>query len=214
MEKDIEDAQIIEEGNGDAPAGNLHDMLSQPTEHKSESKLSTSDWDFEQDSDSQTQAQTQSDPGQQQAAEPGQPGEDSEAKNGKKITDKAKHASARIAVGMLDLFQRSVFTPIHNHKFKKKFTEDEVERLDHVADAEKSSLDEKDIRIRNKWDRLSKKLEKKIKAIPFEEQERKDLEEAFFTYFDFKEKTLPPEWFVGMAVLNAMGKRAIDAFTD
>lgn len=131
-----------------------------------------------------------------------------------KITDKAKRSSARTAVGMLDLFQRGLFTPIINNKYKKKFTGDEISKLELIIDVEKKGLENEDLKLRNKWDRLMKKRDKKIDSIPFEETEKKDIEEAFYTYFDFKEKTLPPEWFVGMAVLNSFGKRAIDAFTD
>ncbi len=65
-----------------------------------------------------------------------------------------------------------------------------------------------------KFEKLMAKMNRKLDAVPLEETEKKDLEEAFYSYFDFKEKTLPPEWFVGLAITNSIGKRAIDLFTD
>lgn len=132
------------------------------------------------------------------------------------ITEKAKRSSAAVAVGMLDMTMQSILTPIHGWKFKRKFKKDEVTKIEEYIDD--STLDqlekEEDKQLKRKWDRLFNKYEKKKNAIPLEGKEKQDLENAFFEYFNFKETTLPPEWFVGMAIVNAVGKRAIDLITD
>lgn len=131
------------------------------------------------------------------------------------ITEKAKRSSASVAVGMLDMTFQTILTPIHGWKFKRKFKADEVKKLDdYVADSTLDDLDESDKKLKRKWDRLLKNYEKKKDAIPLADKEKQDLENAFYQYFSFKEKTLPPEWFVGMAVINSLGKRAIDLIVD
>lgn len=132
------------------------------------------------------------------------------------ITEKAKRASASVAVGMLDMTFQTILTPLHGWKFKRKFKADEVKKLDeYVADSTLEELQEdEDKKLKRKWDRLLKSYEKKKGAIPLDEKEKRDLESAFYQYFNFKEKTLPPEWFVYMAVINSVGKRTIDLIVD
>jgi hypothetical protein len=135
-------------------------------------------------------------------------------KEATEISNKAKHASARIAVGMLDLTQKSIFIPLLNRKYKKKFNDKEIERLEEIADANKSTLDETDMRIRTKFDRLMKKRDKKIDAVELEDQERKDLESAFYTYMDVTGNNVPPEYLLMIGIMNTVGKRGIDLFMD
>jgi hypothetical protein len=134
-----------------------------------------------------------------------------------KVTEKAKRASARTAVGMIDMTQKAIFSPLIEWKYMRKFKKKELDRLEEkdLIDTEKSLIVEaSDMSLRTKWDRLMKKRDKKIDAIPFSAGEKEDLEEAFFTYFDFKEKTLPPEWFMYLAVINTVGRRLVDVVTD
>lgn len=131
------------------------------------------------------------------------------------ITEKAKRSSASVAVGMLDMTFQTILTPVHGWKFKRKFKADEVKKLDdYVADSSLEELGEDDKKLKRKWDRLLKNYEKKKDAIPLDNKEKQDLENAFYQYFSFKEKTLPPEWFVYMAVINSVGKRTIDLIID
>jgi hypothetical protein len=131
-----------------------------------------------------------------------------------KVTDAAKRSSARTAVSMLDLTQKGLFTPLIIRKYKKKFTPEEQERVLLNETKKKKDLTEEDQLLGAKFEKLMAKMNKKLDAIPLEDSEKTDLEEAFYSYFDFKEKTLPPEWFVGLAITNSIGKRAIDLFTD
>lgn len=131
-----------------------------------------------------------------------------------KITDAAKRSSARTAVNMLDLTQKGLFTPLITRKYKKKFTPEEQERILVNETKKKKDLSEEDQLLGAKFEKMMLRMNKKLDAVPLEETEKQDLEEAFYSYFDFKEKTLPPEWFVGLAITNSIGKRAIDLLTD
>jgi hypothetical protein len=132
-----------------------------------------------------------------------------------KVTESAKRGSARVAVGMLDLTLQSILTPLHGWKFKRKFKKSEIEKLDsHVADSPLDDLEADERKLKVKWERLIRKHEKKVAAIPMSETERTDLEDAFYQYLDIKEKTLPSEWFIGMGIINVISKRVIDVAVD
>lgn len=198
------------ENNTQPTEDNLHDLLNQATETKEPSKtVSSHTWNIE---DAEVIENT---PAQQTNTETEEiKPVDNLAE--KKVTDKAKRASARTAVNMLDLLQKSLFTPVLSIKYKKKFTHEEITKLEdkNLVDAKKDDLHDEDLLLRNKWDRLMKRCAKKIDEIPLTDEEKKDMEEAFYAYFDLKETTLSPTWFIGINVVNAMGKRAIDVFTE
>lgn len=133
-----------------------------------------------------------------------------------KLSKDFKIASARITVSALDMTQRMIFTPLINRKYSKKFTEQESKILDetNIIDEEKSLLNAQDLPLRNKFDRIMKKRDKKIKDIPFEDLESQDLEKMFYQYMDAKNTTLPPEIMLVIGIANVLGKRAIDLFTE
>lgn len=158
-------------------------------------------WNFKDDFES-TEKPTQPTETTQQGEEP------------KKITTAMKQASARTAVGMLDFTQKLILRPIANYKFKKKFTSNEINRISEIDNANKATLSDEDLKIRNKWDKLLKKHIKITEAIPLNETEEKDLEKIFFNYFDIKEKTLDPGYLVAFGIINCLGKRAIDVFIE
>jgi hypothetical protein len=191
----------------------LINRLSVNTQHKAETLVKTETWDFDADAND-----FKDDNKDNIATDANIKSTDKEIKvedkPSAKITEKAKRASARTAVGMLDLTQKSLFTPLLTSKYKKKFSKEEQDKLLEIEFKDKKELEGDDLALSNKFEKLMGRMNKKIDAIPLEESEKTDLEEAFFSYFDYKEKTLPPEWFVGMAVVNAIGKRAIDVFTD
>lgn len=192
---------------------NLESELGTATETKTPANNVSKAWSFEEEENTPEPKKEPTD-AVKTTTETKTTGEDTEPKEkNTKITDKAKKASARTAVNMLNLLQRGIFPPILNYKVQKKFTDQEIERLEEVQDAAKSALDDKDMALRNKFDRIMKSHNKKIEAVPFTETEEDDLEQAFYAYFDFKEKSLPPEWFLYMAVINTLGKRTIDVFT-
>lgn len=190
----------------------LHNVLAEETETKTAGTTESKIWNFDNVEEAE---EINGEDNQEKHKEKTTTTKETEKPAGK-ITEKAKRSSARVAVGMLDMLQKSVFTPIISHKYKKKFTEDEINALDqkNIIDKDPAQLAGEDLLLRNKWDRLMSKCQKKIEAIPMDETEKTDCEEAFYTYFDFKEKTLPPEWFVGFAILNSIGKRVVDVVTE
>lgn len=182
----------------------LHSVLAEETEHKTSGAGNSQIWNFDNVEEAKTDPET------------GPKEEEEKAEGGKKITDKAKRSSARVAVGMLDMLQKSIFPAIISNKYKKKFTPEEINAIDerNICDREKNELVGEDAILRNKWDRLMGKCMKKIEEVPLTTTEKDDLNEAFYTYFDFTDKTLPPEWFIGFAILNTVGKRVVDIVTD
>lgn len=147
-------------------------------------------------------------------AEEKEEAKEEDKKTKKKVTDAAKWASARTAVGMLDLTQKGIFTPLINWKYSKKFKKEEYDKLDNLIDLPAEKVPEEDKPLLKRFERVMAKREKKINAVPMGKEEQEDMEKAFYAYFDFKEKTLSPEWFVGMAIVNSIGKRTIDLVTE
>lgn len=185
----------------------LEQELSQQTETKTASNNVSTAWNFDEEINDEPVNTSQ----KTETKTP--PEAETKKISESKITDKAKRASARTAVNMINFVQSGLFPPILNYKFQKKFTDAEKEVLDKVIDADKKDLDSEDLRIRTKFDRLIKAHNKKINDVPFNETEISDMEESFFALFDLKETTLSPEWFVYMNLINTLGKRAIDVFT-
>lgn len=183
------------------------------TQHKAPAEKKEAEWNFDLDiEEMKAEAEKKEPPPEEK--DPGTKAELKPDPKPVKITEGAKRSSARTAVSMLDLTQKGLFTPLIIRKYKKKFTPEEQERVLQNETKKKKDLTEEDQLLGSKFEKLMAKMNKKLDAVPLDETEKKDLEEAFYSYFDFKEKTLPPEWFVGLAITNSIGKRAIDLFTD
>lgn len=130
------------------------------------------------------------------------------------VTEKSKRASARAVTGMYDMTQKGVFIPLINRKYKKKFSDEEVERLDQVADANKALLQPEDFKLRSKWDNLMAKRDVKVKAVPLNKEEKQDMESMLYDYFDATNTVISPAWGLVFAFVNITGKRVIDVVTD
>lgn len=204
---DITEAVIITEDSDDE----LMQRLKAATQHKDPVEKKEPEWNFDIDV---TAPIVEEKPAETKASETTEAPAAKETVKTKKITEDAKRGSARVAIGMLELTQKGIFTPLLTRKYRKKFTAEEQERIIQNESKKKKDLTEDDLALSAKFDKLMSRMNRKIDAIPFDDREKKDLEEALYLYFDTKEKTLPPEWFVAMAVTNAIGKRAIDVFTD
>jgi len=135
-------------------------------------------------------------------------------KEAPKVTHAMKMASARTAVGMLDLTQKMILRPVVNHKFKKRFTNDEIKRIPDVEEKNKATLSNEDLELRNKLDKWLKKRDQQMKVIPLTPTEEEDLTKLFYNYFDATEQTLPPSYGLAFGVINSLGKRAVDIFID
>lgn len=130
------------------------------------------------------------------------------------LSEKTKRASARTVCGMYDMSQKAIFIPALNRKYKKKFSEEEIDRLDKVADANKVHLSPDDFQLRSKWDNLMTKRDIKVKAVPMNREEKQDMEQMLYDYFDFTNTAISPAWGLVFAVVNTTGKRFIDVITD
>jgi ElaB/YqjD/DUF883 family membrane-anchored ribosome-binding protein len=136
-----------------------------------------------------------------------------------KLTDSVIKSSARTATGMIELTTKMIITPIQNYKFKKKleksFTDAQLNKIDEkLMDADAKSLDDEEKRLKARFERMMDKQQKKLDGIEFNPDEKKDLTEAFEEYMKFTQSTLSPAWFVGLAIINTVGRRAVDTFTD
>jgi hypothetical protein len=166
-----------------------------PTQHKMSSAAWNSDEDFSKAPEAKKQEETN--------------------ESGKKVpTEKEKRGGARSIVGTINMTQRIIFTKLADNRFKKKFSLEEMNRLDQVADASLANLDDEDRRIRNKFDRLIRKHNKTLEGIQFSSDEVKDFEEAFYLIQDESGKALPVWLFALFAGINSIGKRAMDIYFD
>jgi hypothetical protein len=140
---------------------------------------------------------------------------ENKAEKSPKLTEQLKKGSARTAVNMLDFTNKALLTPVMNYKLKKKlaksFTEKQIEIIEN---ANEEDADETEKKLFAKLEKIIAKHTKKIDAIPFQPEEKEDLESAFYNYFDYTETALSPGWYLGLAITNTMGKRIIDVITD
>jgi hypothetical protein len=223
MTNEIQDADIISETKNDNGDSDLLSALDRETVHKepgvstSTKTETTSYWNSTPD-DFDTPAKTVESK-ETKETEKESKTESKEVNTGnpgdKKITDRAKLGSARTAVGMVELTQGMLLKPWINHKFKKKFSPEDITRLsDKVAEADLDELDKADQKLRKKWDKLMTKRDKLMNAVPLKPDETKDLTEAFYNYFDITGKNMPPEWYLAFALINVTGNRVIDIAFD
>lgn len=137
-----------------------------------------------------------------------------EEKPSTKATTKMKEASANSIIGIVDITNR-LFIPVHNRKFRKKFSDDEIKKLDKLQYKEKEDLTEPDdLALQKKFEKLIKRHTKKLDAIPLTEPEKTDLRTQLIAYMDYKEKVLPPEIGMVFTFVNILGSRIIDVVTE
>ena len=137
----------------------------------------------------------------------------------KKITEQTKRGSANAAAGMVDFSTRLLLTPIHTYKLKKKieknFTDAQLNLIDSkLAESDESKLDAEELRIKRRFDSIMNKYQQKIDKLPMSESEKKEQADAFYNYFDYTNKTLSPDWYLYMSLINSVGGRVVDVFTE
>lgn len=212
---EVTDVDFTEVKETEAPSSNLMDRLTAVTEKKDPGAKAAPTWDFSEDkTDSEESDAGNSDfdtPPEKPKAE-----NKPEEKEKPKLTDKMKLANARITVSALNSTQRIIFTPLINRKYRKKFEPEEIEKFDktNIIDLPLDQVPDEDKSLRNKFDRIMEKRDKKIADIPFTPEESDDLEKMFYQYMDAKETSLPPEIMLVIGITNVIGKRAIDLCTD
>ena len=190
----------------------LHNSLEEETEFKKAGiKDSAFEWDFDNEEE-----ESEGEEEEEQQTEVTNAGTSQPKKKNSPITEGAKRESAKTATAMLDLLQKSIFTPIISIKYSKKFTAEEIDNIEknNLLDRDIETLEPNDKMLANKFTRLMAKCQSKLDDIPMKLDEAKSLEETFYTYFDVKQKAMPIEWLLYVALANSIGKRAIDVFTD
>jgi len=140
--------------------------------------------------------------------------ESTEEKPAQRLTRDMKIASANSIIGMINITTR-IFIPIHNRKFQKKFTKEEILKLDKLVYKNSDQItDHEEISLKNKFDKLIKKHNKKLENVPLSEAEEKDLQTQLIAYMDFKNKTIPPEIGLLFNAISIIGNRVVDVTTD
>jgi hypothetical protein len=206
----ISDAEIISETPIDAAAdSDLHAAMGAPTEQKAPTLNSaSSNWNFSDEPIEEEAAQTET---TEQKPEP-----DTKEKPNAKTGDHKYRLSAETATLMYDQALQIGCNLRINQKFNKKFTKDEKNRIleQDLEDRKLDELDEADKLLKRKWDRYSKKKTNKINAIPLNEQETKNVTDAFYQYFKVKQIELPPEWVLAFAIGGTTIDRIIETEAD
>lgn len=201
----------------------LEERLARATEKKSEPKSTIEETTepnqnfFGSDDDFEPEPEAEEKPvPPKKDKEPEAKDEKPETENRKPLTEEVKRTSARTAVSMFDMTQQMIFTPLLNRKFKRKFSETDINKLDDgLADADLNSLeDEEEKALKRKWDRLLKKHNKKMDDVPMGDREKKDMENAWYEYFTLTQKSISPGYLIAMTIANSLGRRAVDLFTD
>lgn len=130
------------------------------------------------------------------------------------VTEDEKKASAETATGILDFALSTIFLPIAKYQFKKKFTDEEWERVKEIQHADPAKLSKEDLNFYNKVQTLLKKHREKQKSIEMQPTECKKHERAFYVYFGAKNKKISPEWLLAMDLVTAIGSRMTEVLID
>lgn len=130
---------------------------------------------------------------------------------GAKPSEKMKLGGARSATGTLELTIKMIAVPLINYQAKKKFNVNEINKLDRISDMPITSLEGEELTLRNKFDRIMEKRDKKIAmAKGFTPDRKEDLIDAWKEYFDFTETTMSPMYYLMLASFNAVAGTIMD----
>lgn len=227
MSENIQDAEIISETKaGDTPAqtDDLIERLKQATEYKQPGQTApkqtnnfwaASDDDFERP---KPNAQTPT-PAQTQTEQTNTGNTPAQTQTENKISEKVYQQSARSAVHLVDFFNKITLGPALTFKLTKKiertFTEEQQQLIEtKLMDADPSKLDEKEKTLRNRFEGIVKKFEKKEEKIPMFDKEKRELQEAFEEYFKITNTQLSPKWFIAAELLEKVVGKWFDTLKD
>ncbi len=123
-------------------------------------------------------------------------------------------ASANMLIKGIDGFQTLMFSLIIESKYKKKFTEEEIERVYPLTFLDKKDIkDPKDIAIFNKYEVMMKRRDKKLGKIPFDEKLENDFAILFTDYQVSQQKVFSPVISLIVGCMGLLGKRIYDTFS-
>lgn len=215
------DATVIEEPKANTAATGNDDLLarlSKATEIKKPGQTKAAEqtasfWDASDEDFEMPRKATKPE------AESGTDKPASTAQKDEKITDRVKMGSARTATGMCEMACKTIITPIHGYKLKKKiekrFSQEQLDLLDRkLIDADENELEGDEKRVKRVFEKIVTKYEKKMQAVSFTDTEKRDLTDAFYNYFDFTQTQLSPTWYIACAMIDTIGRRVVDSVID
>jgi hypothetical protein len=129
-------------------------------------------------------------------------------------TKKEMKIAAETCVAAIDMGQKMIFAPLMSWRFKKiaekKLGKEGYLRAMELSDGEDSPVDEREERLKKKFNKNLKQLENKLAEIPFSEDEEERLNFAFEKYFEVKQQAVAPEILLYIAIASTLGKRTVD----
>lgn len=131
-----------------------------------------------------------------------------------KEKEKNQQASAETLTSSLDLVFDLGGSLYLATRFKNNFTDEEWERVKELQDVEKEGLNEKDLILKTKFNRLDKKRKEKLKDLPFDDNATARLNRIYFNYFKTTGKELNPETMLYVGSLVAILEKAQTIFLD
>lgn len=201
----------------------IHEQFAEATEHK-EPGTESFVWNFDEDlkeSDFQSQNKSntdwfnESENSTENNFEQSTKSEQTQTPK-HQSTEATKKMSAETAAFLFDEALQLIGIPITNYRFKKKFSDEERERIleNDIEDKLLEDLEDYDRVLKRKWNRLLKQRDNKIKAIPLNPDEKDKVEKAFYQYFKVKNIDMPPEWLLGFMLGRIIVDRTLEVALD
>lgn len=129
---------------------------------------------------------------------------------------KELEGSAEAATSFYETFGGITFESIVKIRHKNKFTEEEKIRLDEsdIIDADIKTLTGDDLRLRNKYDRVEKAKNRKLKEVQISDDRRDKFYKGMYKYYEITGKSMGPEGIIIANILDAVIHAGVEAFTD
>lgn len=132
-----------------------------------------------------------------------------------RVTREAINTSARTAVEALNLAQLTVLRPFMNWRFNKESEKRfgaNLPRIQEMVMGDEVPTSPEEKSMKSRFMKFLNQRDKKIEQVPFNKEEKDDLEQAFKSYFQMKQQTMSPEFLLYTALITILGKRAVDVF--
>lgn len=182
--------------------------LKQATEKKVYSGNNNT-WSFDVDDEKQTPPTTDTPTTQNsQSSQPNTP-----VAPVAKLDEKLNEAGSKMLVEMLDGLHKVIYPPLLNRKFSKRFNDAELKTLQdkNLSDAEKKDVADEDLPLYNKFNRLMKTRDEKLKQISYSADDKASLTTMFYEYQKLQGKLILTPGFVLIADLVLKETKCITA---
>ena len=193
----------------------LHEQLAQAVEHKSADNVLQSPWKFNDEDDAPIPGMDSD--GSNDHPEGEKPKTSAPpSQSSPKISDEIKKASAETSTMLFDSILKITGGIVVNNKFKKRFSSDEMRTIleKDLEDKDIEDVDSQDLVLKKKFDRLLKQRDKKNKAIPLDDDEYKNVMDAFYQYYKVKDMSMPPEALLYFTLGSVLASRTLEITLD